>query len=136
MLLAEHRAEMISDRQTGFTMQAQVRLQQMVQFIDREYAGSITLQEIADAACISKSEALRCFRVGMHCAPIQYVVAVRLERARSLLLTTLEPVTEIAFQVGFDNCSYFDRAFKKKYGMTPGQMRRQTGGAYGTANSL
>ena len=113
-----------------------MRLQQMVQFIDREYAGSITLQEIADAACISKSEALRCFRVGMHCAPIQYVVAVRLERARSLLLTTLEPVTEIAFQVGFDNCSYFDRAFKKKYGMTPGQMRRQTGGAYGTANSL
>ena len=136
MLLAEHRAEMISDRQTGFTMQAQVRLQQMVQFIDREYAGSITLQAIANAACISKSEALRCFRVGMHCAPIQYVVAVRLERARSLLLTTLEPVTEIAFQVGFDNCSYFDRAFKKKYGMTSGQMRRQTGGAYGTANSL
>lgn len=136
MLLAEHRAEMISGRQTGLTMQAQIRLQQMVQFIDREFAGSITLQDIAGAACISKSEALRCFRVGMHCAPIQYVVAVRLARARSLLLTTLEPITEIAFQVGFDNCSYFDRAFKSKYGITPGQMRRQAGGDHGTANSI
>ena len=136
MLLAEHRAEMISDRQTGLTMQAQIRLQQMVQFIDTAFSGSISLQDIADAACISKSEALRCFRLGMHCAPVQYVVAVRLARARSLLLTTLEPVTEIAFQVGFDNCSYFDRAFKRKYGMTPRQMRRQAGGDHGTAKRV
>ncbi|WP_039791392.1 AraC family transcriptional regulator, partial [Paenibacillus riograndensis] len=43
---------------------------------------------------------------------------------RKMLLTTKRRVTDIAGTVGFDNVGYFDRLFKKAYGVTPNQLRR------------
>ena len=56
---------------------------------------------------------------------VLYLAGRQLEKARELLETTLLRVQQIAFQVGINDQSYFDREFKKKYGVTPNQYREQ-----------
>ena len=50
--------------------------------------------------------------------------------ADRLLKTSDSPVLEIAAQCGFDNLSYFNRIFKRKYGVSPGKCGSQPGKAY------
>ena len=100
------------------------RMQRMVQFIHENFAAQIRLEEIAGAANISTSEALRCFRTSVQTTPIQYLNDFRLARAKELLLSTGDSVTGIAVAVGFENASYFCRAFKKKYMVSPNQFRK------------
>ena len=91
----------------------------MMQYIFEHYKEKITLTDIASAASISKSEALRCFHIALSTTPINYLVDYRLACARELLLTTDDTVTQAALSVGIENISYFVRTFKKKYGVTP-----------------
>jgi len=56
---------------------------------------------------------------------IDYLTSVRIERAKQLLLATDQNCTEICFEVGYNNQSYFTRTFKGFVGMTPRQFRRK-----------
>ncbi|MHC4282622.1 MAG: helix-turn-helix domain-containing protein, partial [Planctomycetota bacterium] len=51
------------------------------------------------------------------------LTSVRIERAKQLLLATEQSCTEICFQVGYNNQSYFSRTFKELVGMSPRQFR-------------
>ena len=101
------------------------RIQKMVQFIHENYPARIRLTEIAQAANISVSEALRCFRVSAQTTPISYLNDYRLTRAKELLVSTHDPVISIAAAVGFVNPSYFCRSFKKKYSISPSLYRKR-----------
>ena len=100
------------------------RLQLMLQYIHEQYSSKITLDDIADSASISKSEALRCFHAGIGSTPVNYLISYRLNRAKELLATTKNTVTDIAFSVGFDHIGYFIKTFKKAFGMTPKAFRK------------
>ena len=56
---------------------------------------------------------------------IDYLNDYRLTMAGRLLKSSDSPVLEIAAQSGFDNLSYFNRIFKRKYGISPGKWRTQ-----------
>ncbi len=104
---------------------AQARLRKMMQFIWDHFAEKITLDDIADSANISKSVALRCFRSGMQTSPVGYLNDYRLHRAKELLLSSHGTVSDIAVSVGFDNVGYFDRVFRRAFGLTPKQFAKQ-----------
>jgi len=53
-----------------------------------------------------------------------YFASVRLEQARQLLLHTGKTVSEIAYESGFTHPQHFQRAFKKQFGIAPGQLRK------------
>ena len=103
----------------------QARLQIMIQYIHDHYFSRITLQDIAGAASVSKSEALYCFRTGIGSSPVAYLIKYRLGRAADLLLTTRMSVSGIARECGIDNAGYFCRSFKQEYGMTPLEFRKK-----------
>ena len=101
----------------------QVRLKKMLDYIHCEYGSHISLCDIAGVANISQSEASRCFRAGVQTSPINYLNNYRLDKAKELLQTTYNSITEIALSVGFDNVGYFGKAFRKKFHHTPKEMR-------------
>ncbi len=94
-------------------------------YIDAHYDQPITLAEVARASHLSVSRLAHLFKEQMGVTPIDYVTGVRIERAKELLLGTDESCTEICFQAGYNNPSYFTRTFKLFVGMTPRQFRVQ-----------
>ena len=123
-LLYSHRKEMNRTAPSRQSLRSHARLEQMLRYMEAHYREKLTLADIAASASISKSEAMRCFREGLQVSPMACLNEYRLSRARDLLLETNDPVTEIALSAGFESCSYFDRLFLRKYGVTPRALRR------------
>lgn len=101
----------------------QIRLQKMLTYIYEHYGETVTLEDIANAAHISRSEAGRCFQTYLKCSPIEALIQYRLQTARRLLREKTHTLQEISVACGFNSVNYFSRQFKKVYGVTPGQNR-------------
>ena len=98
----------------------------MLQFIQEHYAEDISVEQVASSASISPSECLRCFHDMIGTTPNQYLRDQRAQRAAELLCGTGLRVTEIAMQCGFQDASYFARAFRQVYGCGPTEYRRKS----------
>lgn len=101
------------------------RMQLMLAHIQAHFGEPLTLGDIAAAAQLSKSGALRCFRAVLGTTPIAYLAEYRLGKAADLLSRGDMSVAAIARQTGFESTSYFCRMFKRKFGMTPLQFRSE-----------
>lgn len=99
------------------------RLKKMLSLIHSHYGENLTIGQLADMASISVSEAIRCFKATLGTSPIQYVKKYRLEKALALMDTGLT-ISEIGNQCGFDDLSYFGKEFRKMYGMSPSEWRK------------
>lgn len=106
---------------TRIQVNNQVRLQKMLTYIYENYAESVTLEDIAKAADISRSEAGRCFRTYMGCSPVEALIQYRLRMAHQLLNERTQTLQQISFACGFNSVNYFSRQFKKRYGYAPGK---------------
>ncbi|MGN7115343.1 AraC family transcriptional regulator [Lysinibacillus odysseyi] len=95
------------------------RMKEMLAWIHLHYDEAVTLEEIAKAGLLSKSECCRYFKSILGLSPIQYVNRYRIEKSLSLLQHTALSVTEIAYKVGFNGSSYFIEQFKKSMQTTP-----------------
>ena len=104
---------------------SQARLQLMMQFIHLNYSRSISLDDIAEQAMVSKSTALNLFRKYLHITPVNYLINYRLKQAGQLLSKTEKKVSLISSETGFHNVDYFCRLFKKHYKLTPTEYRKQ-----------
>lgn len=92
-------------------------------YIENNYMHKITIADIAAQVKFSESHFMRYFKENMGTSFVDYLRDYRLTMAARLLLVSDSAIINIAEEVGFDNLSYFNRAFKKKYGMTPRQYR-------------
>ena len=86
----------------------------------------ISVAEIAEQVEFSESHFMRYFKENMNMSFVDYLKEYRLTMATRLLIASDATVLSIAEEVGFDNLSYFNRAFKKQYGVTPSQYRKIT----------
>lgn len=106
---------------TRVQVKSQIRLQKMLTYIYEHYTETVTLQDIANAAHISRSEAGRCFNTYMGCSPVDALIQYRLQTAHRLLSEKTLTLQEISFACGFHSVNYFSRKFKKTYGHAPGR---------------
>ena len=123
-LISKHKNELVRMQKQVNSIRTQSRLRKMLSFIGDNYFEKIYLEDIARAANISKSEAIRCFQMEMQISPIEYLNQYRLHRAKIELETTEDSIMDIAINTGFINSSYFTRIFKYTYGVTPRESRR------------
>lgn len=101
------------------------RMDQVIQFLLQERNRPISLQEGADKANMSKEAFCRFFKLRTRKTFTQYLQQLRINEAQKLLLETDLSISTIAFRVGFENLSYFNRAFKAILGVTPRDLRRR-----------
>ena len=97
------------------------RLRNAISYIEEHYADTITLDEIADTVHVSKSECCRFFKRTLKMTPFEYLMKYRIHMACQYMLTSHEKVSisHLAFSVGFNNVSYFNKVFKKYMNCTP-----------------
>ena len=100
------------------------RIKRSIEYIKNNYQGQITLDGIADASSISKSECCRMFRKYLRQSPMEYVISYRINQSTALIAQNKYSITEVAQQVGITNSSYFTKTFCKLTGMTPSQYKR------------
>jgi transcriptional regulator GlxA family with amidase domain len=67
----------------------------------------------------------RRFRKAVGMAPLDYVHAIRLEEAKTLLETTDETIDKLVERVGYEDATFFSRLFRRSVGLTPAQYRRR-----------
>ena len=108
---------------TRIQIDAQIRIQKMLSYIYEHFAEAVTLEEIAAAANISRSEAGRCFHTYMECSPVDALIRYRLQTAYRLLHEGTLTLQEISASCGFHSVNYFSRKFRSTYGCTPGRIR-------------
>ena len=101
------------------------RAKKMLAFIQKVYLEDLTIDAIAGAASVSRSECFRCFRRVINKKPIEYLTEYRIERAVDLLLHTDLNITDICYQCGFSSPSYFGKVFRNMTGLPPRTYRRQ-----------
>jgi AraC family transcriptional regulator len=92
-------------------------------YVDAHLADEIRLQDLADLACMSTGHFLRGFRVASGTTPYHYVLEQRLQRARSLLRATAQPVSRIAVECGFKTLSHLSSKFHGRFGISPTRFR-------------
>lgn len=101
-----------------------VRMQKFLRCIELHYPEDLTLEAIAESACVSKSECLRCFHLTLQTTPYKYLMEYRLSKAAELLKKTEQSVSEISSCVGFHQVSHFGKCFKEKTGCSPKEYRK------------
>lgn len=93
-------------------------------YVEAELHDELTLDQLAAIATLSPFHFARSFKATTGLAPHQYVIARRMDRAKSLLLGTASAVPEVAAAVGLSNLTHFRRMFRRHLGLNPGELRR------------
>ncbi len=112
------------------------QLARVIDFVHANFTQDIPLTALAAVAGLSPYHFARLFKQSTGRAPHQYLVQVRVEHAKGLLLHSGESITSIAVQVGFCDQSHFATHFKRTYGVTPRAFRRHATPARQTLHSL
>lgn len=97
------------------------RLKNVFEFMYSEYDEKITLEEAAEVACMSKHYFCKFFKKVTGFTFLEYLMKIRIDKAKELILQGKKSITEIAYDIGFDNLSYFYRTFKRLTRLNPGE---------------
>ena len=101
------------------------RLKAVLQWLSAHYAEPLRVADAAGVCSFSASHFMRWFRQMTGQSFIAFLNEYRLNTAAEALQTTDETVLTIASRCGFENLSYFNRAFKAHFGMTPRDYRKK-----------
>lgn len=95
------------------------RLARVVDYVDAHLDQTITIEDLAQAAGISRTHFLRSFRSQTGETPHRWLMKRRLERAKDLLQSTAEDLSQIAIRCGFSSQSHMSTALREAVGLTP-----------------
>lgn len=106
------------------------RIKQILTYISAHYMEPLSLEDIAGAAHISKSECCRCFKRRLHITPFDYLIKYRIYSAAIMITQNTGRISfsDIAEKTGFNSSSYFNKMFRKYIGLTPSQFRKDAAG--------
>jgi AraC-like DNA-binding protein len=96
---------------------------EVLAYLRKNYSDPIRIETLTDISGMSESSLLRAFNRIAGCSPSEYLIRLRLNQACGLLKQTSKPITEISFDIGFNDSNYFSRQFKKVIGQSPRSYR-------------
>jgi len=103
------------------------RIKRIAEYIDRNYQGKICLSDLAKLENVTETHISHFFTENFHITFQQYLMKLRCEKARSLLLTTNLPLIDISVTCGFSDPKYLNSGFIKQYGVLPKEYRKSFG---------
>jgi AraC family transcriptional regulator len=100
------------------------RIRDVVRHLDVAYAEPCGLESLAAMGQVSRFHFIRLFRAVTGESPRQYLIGARLRAAADRLTDTAEPITRIAFDIGFNDISHFNATFRRAFGLSPTAWRK------------
>ncbi len=104
---------------------SQHAVKEVIKYIEENFREQITLEILSDVSGLSPKYFERIFKEMTGKSPIRYVNAYRLYKASNRLRMTGDPVTEIAYDCGFSDLSYFIKLFRAMHGVSPSVFRKK-----------
>ena len=106
----------------------ETRVKSAILYIQEHFHEQITLEELAASIHLSKSECCRCFKRTLQTTPIEFLMKYRILQATTLLQQNApeaQSMSVLAFSIGFNNASYFNKVFRQYLGCTPSEYKKQ-----------
>ena len=98
---------------------------QVKEYIEKNYRRKVGLKEIAETVYLNPYYLAHIFKAETGYSPVQYVIRVKIDKAKELLKDPKLTVSEIAFAVGYESIYHFNRIFSALEGLPPGAFRRK-----------
>lgn len=95
-----------------------------IKYIHENFAQKIQIPELAKMESLSNSRYITLFSKEIGKSPSEYILALRLERARELLLTTDMEISSVGAASGYKDQYFFSKIFKKHIGISPSEFRK------------
>lgn len=92
-------------------------------YISTNYPLPISVEDIAEAADVSRTTLFRVFKAELNTTPVEYLISFRIAQAKRLLTETDFSVTAVARSAGYEDNLYFSRAFRRVVGMSPTEYK-------------
>lgn len=96
-----------------------------IQYIRSNISNPLKISDIAKSVALSSRQLERIFSEEYGISPMEYYMEIRLKHARTLLMNTEKPINVVAEESGFGDASYFARVCKKRFHVSPGQLRNK-----------
>ncbi len=97
----------------------------IVSFLNNNYTRRITLEEICKKFFLSKMSLCTKFKSFMHCTVKEYLIRLKITKAKELLINTDKSIEDVALECGFSSANYFGLNFKKEIGLSPLNYRKK-----------
>ncbi len=101
------------------------QLRPAIEYMQYHFEQPLTLEDIARQAYLSVSRLSHLFKEQLGISVVDYLTNIRINQAKERLITSDSTCSQICFEVGYNNQSYFTRVFKQVVGMTPRQFRME-----------
>ena len=121
---------LLCGERTGGSLAHRIR-----RFINSHYSSQLTLEAIASEFGYTADYVTRVFKKEFNCTPHRHLSNTRLEHALRLLRSTDLPAERVCEAVGYSDFSTFWRAFKQKYSLSPGEIRKNRGVESGVSHA-
>lgn len=107
-----------------------------IQYIKKKYADPIRVSDIADYCGLDRSYLSKLFKSATGYSPQEYLIYVRMNKAKKLLSESVLPVQRIAYSVGYPDPFAFSKIFKKETGYSPSEYREKYSTTTSTSKKL
>lgn len=114
--------EGVRDQQLQSTVET---MEQVVEYIQKNYKEKINVTKIAELFFLERRRLAYLFERHTGLAPNTYITEYRITKSKALLKRAELSIAEVAERVGYDDCFYFSRVFKKQTGISPSTYRRK-----------
>jgi AraC family transcriptional regulator len=99
-------------------------MRQLQDLVRSRLAMGVSIADMAGACGLSRAQFMRQFKASVGCTPYQFVLQTRLDVAQEQVKSGGQPLAAVAQSVGFSSQSHMTTLFLRRYGQTPGEMRR------------
>ncbi len=94
-------------------------IDECVEYLNTNYTEQIDVDNLANKFGLSKNHFSKIFKKMVGYAPLEYLINIRIQKAKELILENKYYINEISAMVGYEDYAYFSRLFKKKEGISP-----------------
>lgn len=102
-----------------------IEINKLINYLNEEFANKITVEDMAEYVNLSPSHFTRIFKEETGFSPNDFLINLRVQKAKKYLLNHKLSIAEIALNCGFSSSAYFATCFFKRTGITPTQFRNK-----------